>query len=93
LICNPDPGFCPTALDNRLDLNQVTMDNKNKEIDFNLLSLYNTKLNIDALYLVQFSGFRLPRRSGCAAGASDSLPLGSRSICGPKFASDSGLPS
>jgi len=37
------------ALDNRLDLKQVTMDNKNKEIDFNLLNLYNTKLNIYAL--------------------------------------------
>jgi hypothetical protein len=48
------------ALDNRLDLNQVTMDNKNKEIDFNLLSLYNTKLNIYALTLVQVFGFCLP---------------------------------
>ena len=57
MICNPDLGLCLMALDNRLDLNQVKMDDKNKEIDFNLLSLYNTKLNIDALYLSSFPDF------------------------------------
>jgi hypothetical protein len=36
------------------------MDNKNKEIDYNLLNLYNTKLNIYVLTLVQVFGFRLP---------------------------------